>query len=277
MLAGLRFDGRREHRVLPHRRGHGRSPPSAWSPPRTSCTPRSTWCSCSPAWPRSYILLAAEFIAITQVLVYIGAIVVLFLFGIMLTRAPGGQLDDTRQPSSGSSAASSPSLLAGVMGFVLYKAFTDVQFDFSGPNVGADHRPGRRLDLLHLPGPVRGDLGAPARRPHRRHRPGPAGLIACCSTSSSCSPPSSSASASTACSPAATACMVLMSIELILNAVNINLVAFGAFRHDITGQVFALFVIAVAAAEVGVGLALVLMLYRNRRSIDIDDIDLMKG
>ena len=71
--------------------------------------------------------------------------------------------------------------------------------------------------------------------------------------------------------------MVLMSVELILNAVNINLVAFGAYRHDIAGQVFALFVIAVAAAEVGVGLALVLMLYRNRRSIDVDDVDLMKG
>ena len=71
--------------------------------------------------------------------------------------------------------------------------------------------------------------------------------------------------------------MVLMSVELILNAVNINLVAFAAFRHDITGQVFALFVIAIAAAEVGVGLALVMMLYRNSRSIDIDDIDLMKG
>jgi NADH:ubiquinone oxidoreductase subunit K len=71
--------------------------------------------------------------------------------------------------------------------------------------------------------------------------------------------------------------MVLMSVELMLNAVNINLVAFGAYRHDITGQVFALFVIAIAAAEVGVGLALVLMLYRNRRSIDVDDVDLMKG
>jgi len=71
--------------------------------------------------------------------------------------------------------------------------------------------------------------------------------------------------------------MVLMSVELILNAVNINLVAFGAYHHDVTGQVFALFVIAIAAAEVGVGLALVLMLYRNRRSIDVDDIDLMKG
>jgi NADH:ubiquinone oxidoreductase subunit K len=71
--------------------------------------------------------------------------------------------------------------------------------------------------------------------------------------------------------------MVLMSIELILNAVNINLVAFSAYLEDVTGQVFSLFVIAVAAAEVGVGLALVLMLYRNRTSIDLDEIDLMKG
>jgi len=71
--------------------------------------------------------------------------------------------------------------------------------------------------------------------------------------------------------------MVLMSIELILNAVNINLVAFGTQQHNPIGAVFALFVIAVAAAEVGVGLALVLMLFRNRRSIDIDEIDLMKG
>jgi|SRR5260370_32179708 NADH:ubiquinone oxidoreductase subunit K len=73
------------------------------------------------------------------------------------------------------------------------------------------------------------------------------------------------------------AVLVLMSIELILNAVNINLVAFGAFRHNIAGQVFALFVIAIAAAEVGVGLAIVLLIYRNRRSIDITSVDLMKG
>jgi len=70
---------------------------------------------------------------------------------------------------------------------------------------------------------------------------------------------------------------VLMSIELILNAVNINLVAFGAMNQDVAGQVFALFVITVAAAEVGVGLAIVLLIYRNRRSVDLDDVDLMKG
>jgi NAD(P)H-quinone oxidoreductase subunit 4L len=71
--------------------------------------------------------------------------------------------------------------------------------------------------------------------------------------------------------------LVLMSIELILNAVNINLIAFGAFHDTVAGQVFALFVIAVAAAEVGVGLAIVLLIYRNRRSVDLSEVDMMKG
>src|SRR5437764_11082174 len=71
--------------------------------------------------------------------------------------------------------------------------------------------------------------------------------------------------------------LVLMSVELILNAVNINLVAFGAYNHTVAGQVFALFVIAIAAAEVGVGLAIVLLIYRNRHSIDVTEIDAMRG
>ena len=71
--------------------------------------------------------------------------------------------------------------------------------------------------------------------------------------------------------------MVLMSIELILNAVNINLVAFGTLTDDVGGAVFALFTIAVAAAEVGIGLAIVLLMYRNRRSIDLSEADLLKG
>ena len=71
--------------------------------------------------------------------------------------------------------------------------------------------------------------------------------------------------------------LVLMSIELILNSVNINLVAFSAMTNAVSGQVFALFVIAVAAAEVGVGLAIVLAIFRNFRTVDIDHVDLMKG
>jgi len=71
--------------------------------------------------------------------------------------------------------------------------------------------------------------------------------------------------------------LVLMSVELILNAVNVNLIAFGAFHNTVVGQVFALFVIAIAAAEVGVGLAIVLLIYRNKQSIDLSEVDLMKG
>jgi NADH:ubiquinone oxidoreductase subunit K len=74
------------------------------------------------------------------------------------------------------------------------------------------------------------------------------------------------------------AVLVLMSVEIMLASATINLVAFGALAGDriLTGQVFALFVIAVGAAEVGVGLAIILLLYRNRASVNIDDADLMR-
>jgi NADH-quinone oxidoreductase subunit K len=74
------------------------------------------------------------------------------------------------------------------------------------------------------------------------------------------------------------AVLVLMSIELMLNAVNVNLVAFGSWFQDTVGlgQIFALFVIAIAAAEVGIGLAIVLLIFRNRETINIDEVDLLK-
>ena len=72
------------------------------------------------------------------------------------------------------------------------------------------------------------------------------------------------------------AILVLMSVELMLNAVNVNLVAFSQYLHQLTGQIFALFVITVAAAEIGIGLAIVILIYRNRESVDVDKIDLMK-
>ena len=71
--------------------------------------------------------------------------------------------------------------------------------------------------------------------------------------------------------------LVLMSIELILNSVNINLLAFSLRSGTADGHTFALYVIAVAAAEVGVGLAMVLLMYRNRRSIALDELAEMKG
>jgi NADH-quinone oxidoreductase subunit K len=71
--------------------------------------------------------------------------------------------------------------------------------------------------------------------------------------------------------------IILMSIELILLAVNLNLVAFSAFLNDLTGQVFALFVLTVAAAEAAIGLAILVVYFRNRGTIAVEDINLMKG
>jgi NADH:ubiquinone oxidoreductase subunit K len=73
------------------------------------------------------------------------------------------------------------------------------------------------------------------------------------------------------------AVLVLMSIELILNSVNINLLAFALRTGTSDGHTFALYIIAIAAAEVGVGLAMVLLIYRNRRSIALDELSEMKG
>ena len=73
------------------------------------------------------------------------------------------------------------------------------------------------------------------------------------------------------------AVLVLMSIELILNSVNINLIAFALRNGSADGHTFALYIIAVAAAEVGVGLAMVLLIYRNRRSIGLDELSEMRG
>ena len=73
------------------------------------------------------------------------------------------------------------------------------------------------------------------------------------------------------------AVLVLMSIELMLNSVNINLLAFDRLHGGNDGNVFALYIIAVAAAEVGVGLAMVLLIFRNRKTISLDDLSEMKG
>jgi NADH-quinone oxidoreductase subunit K len=72
------------------------------------------------------------------------------------------------------------------------------------------------------------------------------------------------------------AVLVLMSIELMLNAVNVNFVAFASYLGQLTGQVFALFVITVAAAEVGIGLAIVILIYRNRETVNVDEVNLLK-
>ena len=71
--------------------------------------------------------------------------------------------------------------------------------------------------------------------------------------------------------------IILMSIELMLLAINLNFVAFSAYLGDLAGQVFAMFVLTVAAAEAAIGLAILVVFYRNRGTIAVEDINLMKG
>ena len=71
--------------------------------------------------------------------------------------------------------------------------------------------------------------------------------------------------------------VILMSVELILLAVNINLVAFSVYLHNVVGQIFAMFVLTVAAAETAVGLAILVTFFRNRGDISVDDASMMKG
>ena len=71
--------------------------------------------------------------------------------------------------------------------------------------------------------------------------------------------------------------IIMMSIELMLLAVNINLVAFSSYMHDMVGQVFAMFILTVAAAEAAIGLAILVIYFRNRGTIAVEDINQMKG
>ncbi|ABC22365.1 NADH-quinone oxidoreductase subunit NuoK [Rhodospirillum rubrum] len=70
---------------------------------------------------------------------------------------------------------------------------------------------------------------------------------------------------------------ILMSVELMLLAVNINMVAFSTYLQDMVGQIFSMFILTVAAAEAGIGLAIVVVFFRNRGSIEVEDINQMKG
>ena len=70
--------------------------------------------------------------------------------------------------------------------------------------------------------------------------------------------------------------VILMSIELILNAVNVNLIAFSKYHNQVTGQVFAIFVMAVAVAEAAVGLGVLIALFRNKGTVQADEVDLLK-
>ena len=220
-----------------------------------------------------YILAAAEFVAVSQVLVYVGAVMVLFLFGIMLTRAQIGHEQGLNNRNWGCGIPVAVVLL-GLLSWVIIDAFEDEHAARS--RADAD-RGDRRQRAVAVPRAVPRHLVHPPRRRHRRHRPGPEGLSACSPSNFLLLGAVLFCIGVFGVLARRNAVMVLMSVELILNAVNLNLIAFALMHGNVDGQVFALYVIAVAAAEVGVGLGMVLLVYRNRRSIALDELSEMKG
>jgi NADH:ubiquinone oxidoreductase subunit K len=218
-----------------------------------------------------YVLLGADFLAAVQLLVYVGGILVLLLFGVMLTHKVHDldlRGDDPARPRGhrGGGALRHPRLDRGA--------------DAVGaaPPARPDHGGDRAALPRPVPAALRGRLRPPPGRPRRRRHDRGAGgthdrpqhyLVV------------SAALFSLGVLGLLTrrnAVHVLMSIELILNSANVNLVAFSRFSAgNLGGQVFGVFVIVVAAAEVAVGLAIVLTLYRLRRTPNLDDADILKG
>ncbi len=220
-----------------------------------------------------YILAAAEFVAVSQVLVYIGAVMVLFLFGIMLTRA---QIGAERDLNNRNWAIGIPVALAllGLLGWAIIDQYGDDKLpDRGGPTPTQDIADAVLSDYLVPFLALSFILLAAAIGAIVLARQGLTmlavnflllGAVLFCAGVYGVL-------------ARRNAVMVLMAVELILNAVNLNLVAFALMTDTIDGQVFALYIIGVAAAEVGVGLAMVILVYRNRRSISLDQLSEMKG
>lgn len=248
-----------------------------------------------------YLLLTAEFIAWVQVLIYVGSVVVLLLFGLMLTKAPIGRSPDADSGNRWAALAVALASAAALV-WVVVDAFRTTWISFEGAAQGSTEASGRSLFqywvlpfealsvllLAALVGAIvlsrrTGRSGPPrqaSRTPPLRPPPPPG----------PCRPrPARGAALMHLVYPAVlavllfctglygvlarrNAILVLMSVELMLNAVNLNLVAFDVWLRDTlhTGQALTLFTIAIAAAEIGIGLAIVLLVYRNRGSSDID-------
>jgi NADH:ubiquinone oxidoreductase subunit 6 (subunit J)/NADH:ubiquinone oxidoreductase subunit K len=248
-----------------------------------------------------FILLGAEFLAMILVVVYVGAVAVLFLFVVMMLDVDFAAL---RQ------GLLQYLPVGALVGLVLLVELIPRGVPDAGARADVQHRGDRRpaLHALYLllpdgrPDPACGDdrshrphLAAPRRReaperraagrPHardgRRRRPRGDG-----------EGHSLTVGLGHYLTVAAilftlgvfgiflnrkNVIIILMSVELILLAVNLNLVAFSAYLNDLTGQIFALLVLTVAAAEAAIGLAILVVFYRNRGSIAVEDINLMKG
>src|SRR6202044_3542560 len=244
-----------------------------------------------------FVLMGAEFLAMILIVVYVGAVAVLFLFVVMMLDVDFAEL---RQ------GVLNYLPIGALIGAILLAELLTVVFAWViGPDVA------KAIPALRLLLP--GRRHHPSGRHGRRHRADPAAQAEC-AAAEHCRPGGAAARDRDRCrqgqvgagargaamiiglghylSVAAilftlgilgiflnrkNVIVILMSIELILLAVNINLVAFSTPLGDLVGQVFALFVLTVAAAEAAIGLAILVVFYRNRGTIAVEDINLMKG
>ena len=207
-----------------------------------------------------YLLMGAEFVAAVQIIVYGGAIMVLFVFVIMLLNAGS---EERTNISKMAGWAGLPLAIA-LMGFLAARA----------------HKSPRHPALSRFRLSLRADLVPDPRRDSRRHRARP--------TRSEGKPPMIPTHYYLILSAILFGLGVIafifrrniitifMSIELMLNAVNLAFVAFSQAWNRLDGQVFVLFVIVVAAAEAAVGLGIIILIQRNRQSLNVERVDLLK-
>ena len=262
-----------------------------------------------------FVLIGAEFLAMVLVIVYVGAVAVLFMFVVMML-----DINFVRLREGFLQYLPVGALIGIVLLVELVLVGSTWALGGTGGAVPAhgggrhrpDQHPGARHGALHrLFLPVPGGRADPPRGDHRRHHadaapaarlaaPGdrPAGPQAARACGRASQGPvgerrlMSSIPLSNFLTLAAilftlgifgiflnrkNVIVILMSIELILLAVNINFVAFSTYLGNLAGQVFAMFVLTVAAGEAAIGLAIVVVYFRNRGSIEVEDINLMKG
>ena len=222
-----------------------------------------------------YVLLEAHLVGALQIMVYAGAIVVLFLFVVMLLNLRGEEFGRER-------ATFAKILGVAVVGVLLVEFLMAPAGELRprrGAARGLRRLPRRRPRALHrLPPRLRGDLAPAARGDGGRGGPRqtedrlmPVPLEHVIALSALLF-----AIGATGALTRRNLIVILMSIELMLNAVNLALVGFSRHSGDVSGHIFVLMVIVVAAAEVAVGLGIVIALFRNRESVNVEDVSLLR-